>query len=375
MLQIKRIHSKADKLRFVRLLWDIYGSDPNWVPPLEMDRLKLIDEIKNPFYKHSEVAWFIAEEDGKAVGRIAAIINRNHNETHHDKTGFFGFFECINDNNVASALFAEAEQFLKSKGMTAVQGPANPSVNDEYGLLVDGFGSPPVFLMTYNPKYYPALIEACGYHNVKDLYAWLLTVKDSRSEKLIRVTNALQERSGITIRGFDTKRFDSEVSKIKALYNEAWEANWGYVPLTDDEFEFVAKDLKQIYDPSLILFAEKGDETIGFALSVPDINQAFHGGPRIPKGLMNLPIGLWNLLTKKGKIDTVRILILGVKKAYRGRGIDGMLYRETINRVEQKGYKQGEASWILDDNDAMNRACEMMNGKKYKTYRIYEKAI
>ncbi|HET9135529.1 MAG TPA: GNAT family N-acetyltransferase [Candidatus Kapabacteria bacterium] len=375
MLAIRRIYSKADKLKFVRFLWDVYANDPLWVPPLEMDRMKLIDEIKNPFYKHAEVAWFLAENDGKIVGRIAAIINRTHNEVHHDKTGFFGFFECINDKAVAKALFTEAENFLRSKGIASVQGPANPSSNDEFGLLVEGFDRPPVLLMTYNPKYYIDLIQAAGYGKAKDLYAWLLSTETSRSEKLIRVTTELQKRSGITIRGFDKKQFDSEVSKIKQLYNEAWEANWGFVPLTDEEFDFVAKDLKPIYDPNMILFAEKNGETIGFALSLPDINQAFMAGPRIPKGALNLPVGLWNLLTKKKAIDTVRIVILGLKKEYRGKGIDGMMYRETIDRAEKKGYKYGEASWILEDNNPMNRACEMMNAKKYKTYRIYEKQL
>lgn len=375
MLTVRRINSKSDKLLFVRFLWDIYGADPNWVPALEMDRMKLIDEIKNPFYKHSEVAWFLAEDNGKIVGRIAAIINRNHNDTHHDKTGFFGFFESVNDQAVANALFAEAEAFLRSKGMTSVQGPANPSANDEYGLLVDGFDRPPVLLTTYNPKYYIDLITANGYAKAKDMYAWLLNTKDSRSEKLVRVTTALQERAQITIRSFDKKQFNREVSRIKQLYNEAWETNWGFVPLSDEEFDFVATDLKPIYDPELILFAEHNGETIGFALSLPDVNQAFRAGARIPKGIMNLPIGLWNLFTKKKAIDTVRIVILGLKKEFRGRGIDGMMYRETIDRAERGGYKYGEASWILEDNDAMNRACEMMNGKKYKTYRIYEKQL
>jgi GNAT superfamily N-acetyltransferase len=375
MLAIRRIYSKADKLKFVRFLWDIYANDPLWVPALEMDRMKLIDEIKNPFYKHAEVAWFLADDNGKIVGRIAAIINRTHNEVHHDKMGFFGFFECINDKAVAKALFTEAENFLRSKGITSVQGPANPSSNDEYGLLVNGFDRPAVLLMTYNPKYYIDLIESAGYGKAKDLYAWLLSTQTSRSEKLIRVTTELQKRSGITIRGFNKKQFDSEVSKIKQLYNEAWEANWGFVPLTDEEFDFVAKDLKPIYDPDMILFAEKDGETIGFALSLPDINQAFLAGPRIPKGLLNLPVGLWNLLTKKKAIDTVRIVILGLKKEYRGKGIDGMMYRETIDRAEKKGYKYGEASWILEDNDAMNRACAMMNAERYKTYRIYEKQL
>jgi len=374
-LAIRQISSKADKLKFIRFLWDIYGNDPNWVPPLEMDRMKLIDEKKNPFYPHSDIAWFLAEDNGKILGRIAAIINHNHNSFHDDKTGFFGFFECVNDANVASKLFEAAENFLRSKGMTDVLGPVNPSTNDEAGLLIEGFDRPPVLLMTYNPKYYSDLIERNGYTKAKDLYAWLLSTDSSRSEKLIRVTEAMQKRAGITIRTFDKKDFTNEVVRIKNLYNAAWEKNWGFVPMTDDEFDFLAADLKQIYDPEFIFFAEKNGETLGFSLSLPDVNQAFAAGPRIPRGMMNLPISLWNLLTKKKAIDTVRILVLGVAKEHRNRGIDAMFYRKTIEAAEKKGYKFGEASWILEDNDAMNRACAMMNGKKYKTYRVYGKKL
>ena len=374
-LVIRRITSKSDKLKFVRFLWDLYGSDPNWVPPLEMDRMKLIDEQKNPFYKHADVAWYLAEEDGKIKGRIAAIINHHHNSFHNDKAGFFGFFECVNDAQVAAKLFEAAEDFLRSKGMTEILGPHNPSTNDELGLLIDGFGKPPVLLMTYNPHYYIDLIERNGFTKAKDLYAWLLSTDTSRSEKLIRVTEAMQKRAGITIRPFNKKDFANEVARIKALYNSVWEKNWGFVPMTGEEFDFLAGDLKQIYDPDLIFFAEKNGETIGFALSLPDVNQAFHSGPKIPRGMMNLPIALWNLMTKKKAIDTVRILTLGVAKEYRGRGIDAMFYRKTIEIAEAKGYKFGEASWILEDNEMMNRACEMMNGKKYKTYRVYQKKL
>jgi GNAT superfamily N-acetyltransferase len=374
-LVIRRITSKADKLKFIRFLWDIYGGDPNWVPPMEMDRMKLIDEKKNPFYRHADVAWFLAENDGKIQGRIAAIINHNHNSFHQDKVGFFGFFECIDDVNVASKLFETAEDFLRSKGMMEVLGPENPSTNDELGLLTDGFGKPPVLLMTYNPPYYAGLIERCDYAKAKDAFAWLLSTDTSRSEKLIRVTEAMQKRAGITIRSFNKKDFANEVKRIKTLYNSVWEKNWGFVPMTDAEFDFLAGDLKQIYDPDLIFFAEKNSETIGFALSLPDVNQAFHAGPRILRGMMNLPIALWNLFTKQKAIDTVRILTLGVAKEHRGRGIDAMFYRMTIEAAEAKGYKFGEASWILEDNDMMNRACEMMNGKKYKTYRVYGKQL
>ena len=374
-ITVRQITSHADKKKFVRLLWEIYRGDPNWVPPLMMDRLKLIDEKKNPFYRHADVAWVIAEDEGRPVGRIAAIINHNHNQFYKDKVGFFGFFESYHDQKISGALFAQAEQFLKSKGMTVSRGPMNPSINDEVGLLIDGFKRPPVMLMTYNPPYYAELIERAGYRKEKDLFAWLLSQEGAHSAKLERVAKALQARNKITVRPFDKKHFSREVEIIKRLYNAAWESNWGFVPFTDAEMDFLAADLKQVYDPSIVLFAERNGEPVGFALSLPDINQAFHAGPAIPPGIMNLPIGLYDLLMKKKAIDTVRILVLGVLKEFRGLGIDALLYWETMERAKKKGYHYGEASWVLEDNEPMNRAAKMMNGDKYKTYRVYEKTL
>ncbi|HWF44503.1 MAG TPA: GNAT family N-acetyltransferase [Candidatus Kapabacteria bacterium] len=371
---VHEISSKADKRQFVRMMWDIYQGDSNWVPPLEMDRMKLIDEKKNPFYSHADTKWFVAEQNGKIVGRIGAIINHTYNELQNEKAGFFGFFECVNDPSVARSLFEAAEFFLLSKGMNVAYGPANPSSNDEYGLLVEGFDRPPVMLMTYNPPYYASLIKHNGYTKSNDLYAYLLSQKTSRSEKLERVTKALQARHNITIRPLDTKRFNEEVALIKHIYNAAWE-NQGFVPFTDAEIDFMAKDLKQIYDPELVLFAEVNGKPVGFSLSLPDINQSFQAGPRIPPGMMNLPTGIWSLLTKKKAIDTLRIIVLGVLREYRGRGVDALLYWETMERALKKGYQYGEASWVEEDNAPMNRAAQMMNGVKYKTYRIYKKNL
>jgi GNAT superfamily N-acetyltransferase len=336
--------------------------------------MKLIDEKKNPFYSHADTKWFVAEQNGKIVGRIGAIVNHTYNELQNERAGFFGFFECINDASVAKSLFDTAESFLRDRGMNVAYGPANPSSNDEYGLLVEGFDRPPVMLMTYNPPYYASLIEHNGYTKSNDLYAYLLSQKTSRSEKLERVTKALQARHNITIRPLDTKRFNAEVALIKHIYNAAWE-NQGFVPFTDAEIDFMAKDLKQIYDPELVLFAEVNGKPVGFSLSLPDINQAFQAGPRIPPGLMNLPTGIWSLLTKKKAIDTLRIIVLGVLREYRGRGVDAMLYWETMERALKKGYQYGEASWVEEDNAPMNRAAQMMNGVKYKTYRVYKKNL
>lgn len=340
-----------------------------------MDRLKLIDEKKNPFYHHAEAAWFVAEENGKVVGRIGAIINHSYNTLHQEKTGWFGFFECYHNQETANDLFQAAEAWLQARGMTRCLGPANPSSNDEFGLLVEGFDRPPVLLMTYNPPYYQELIEAAGYTKEKDLYAYLLSQKTSRTPKLERVVKGLASRSAITVRSADPKRLDQEIELIKKIYNSAWEKNWGFVPFTDEEIDFMAKDLKQIYDPDLVLFAELNGKTVGFALSLPDINQAFAAGRRAPRGILNLPIGVFSLLSKRKHIDTVRILTLGVLKPYRGKGIDALLYWETMERALKKGYMFGEASWVLEDNEPMNRAALLMQGQRYKTYRIFSKSL
>jgi GNAT superfamily N-acetyltransferase len=339
-----------------------------------MDRAKLIDTKKNPFYQHSKIKLWLAEQNGKIVGRIAGVINDNYIASQNDESGFFGFYESINDLDVAKRLFEPAEAWLRASGMKMAYGPANPSSNDEYGLLIDGFDRPPVMLMTYNPQYYSSLFEANGYRKDHDMFAYLMSQDTAASDKLVRVAEAMRERNRIQIRSFDTKNFDREVQLVKELYNAAWE-NTGFVPMTDPEIDYMAKDLKQVYDPELVLFAEVDGKTVGFALSMPDINQAFHAGPRIPRGAMNLPVGVWNLMTKKKAINTVRVILLGVLKEYRRRGIDALLFKETMERAKKKGYRYGEGSWVQETNIPMNRAAQMMNAEKYKTYRIYKKAL
>jgi GNAT superfamily N-acetyltransferase len=366
-LTITTVRTAKDEMRFIKFLWDIYRDDPNWVAPLIMDRKKLINRKKNPFYKHSDMELFLAERDGKIVGRIGAIVNHNHNKEHGDKVGFFGFFECINDQQVANSLFDEAKKFVVSKGMTAMRGPANPSVNDEYGLLVDGFDGPPVVLMTYNPPYYAALIEGYGLKKEKDLYAYLLAQATVYSERMTRFNEVVKQREQITFRGVNMKDFDGEVKRIKEVYNKAWSRNWGAVPMTDEEFDALAADLKQVIVPELIIMAESKGELIGFALSLPDINVPLKFNKS--GGLLT---GLYHLMTKKKLIDLVRIIVLGVVPEHQRSGAAGALFYETARVAKGLGYGYGEASWVLEDNIMMNRAAEMMNGKRYRTYRIYQ---
>ncbi len=367
---VRPVRTKAETKKFIDFLYTHYKDDPYFVPPLRMDRKKLIDKKKNPFYKHSQMELYLAERDGKVIGRIGAIVNDNHNNEHNDKVGFFGFFECVNEQEVANALFDEAKNFVKSKGMNALRGPANPSVNDEYGLLIEGFDSPPVVMMTYNPKYYLTLIENYVFKKEKDLFAYLLDQNTVYTDKFIRANEIVKQRNNLTIRTIDMKDFANEVKRIKEVYNAAWQYNWGAVAMTDEEFDALANDLKMVVEPELVKIAEAKGKIIGFGLTLPDINVPLKYNRN--GGLIG---GLWHLYTKKKKINLSRVIVLGVLPDYKKTGAAGVLFYETAVSAKKLGYRYGEASWILEDNVMMNRAAEAMLGTIYKKYRIYQTAI
>jgi hypothetical protein len=371
-ITIHPVTNESERKLFIKLQWKFYQNDPHWVPPLIFDRKKILNTKKNPFYQHAEMQLFIAKKDGDPVGRIAAITNENHNKAHEDTVGFFGFFESINDQNVANALFNAAADWLRTKNKTVMRGPMNPSVNDEVGLLVKGFDSPPVVLMTYNPPYYASLCEGFGLAKAKDLFAYLLEHDKVLTPKLERGQKIVRDRYGVTIRDLDFKNLKNEIAMVKRLYNLAWEKNWGAVAATDAEFDALADDLIQVIGKfkNMVFIAERNGEPIGFALSLPDINQILitnKNGWLIPGGL--------KLLTQSKKINLVRILVLGIIPEHRNKGIDAVLYWETLVRAAGHNIYLGEASWILEDNVMMNRGAEMMNGNAYKTYRLYDKSL
>jgi GNAT superfamily N-acetyltransferase len=358
-------------MAFIRFQWKIYNGNPYWVPPLIMDRKKLIDRERNPFYKHAQLELFLAEREGEIVGRIAAIINDNHNREHNENRGFFGFFECVDDQAVANALLDAARQWLVSTAnVEAIRGPVSPSVNDEYGLLVDGFDKTPAILMPYNPEYYGRLIETYGFRKAKDLYAYYVHKDKVFSEKLVRVAEMLKQREGLVFRSLNMKDFDNEVMTIRDLYNRAWSRNWGEVPMTEEEFRYAAKDLKPIVDPELVVIAEAGGKPVGFGLSLPDLNIVLRrnrNGYLIP--------GLIRLLLFKRQIDFIRIVILGVVPEYLNSGIGGVLFYETARRAVAQGYPHGEASWVIENNVMMNRGAELLRGERWKTYRLYDMEV
>ena len=377
-IQLKTVETKSDWAAFIDFPWSIYGKDPNWVPPLKIAVRDLLDVTKNPFFKHAYMHPLLAYKDGKCVGRIIGVIDENHNKFHKEKTGFFGFFECINDQDVANALFDEAAKWVKGKGMNLLRGPMNPSTNHECGLLVEGFMDPPSVMMTYNPDYYPKLVEKWGLSKSKDLLAYDIDGRKVKfSDRLIAQTERLQKRGSVTFRTVDMKNFEKEVDMILEIYNDAWESNWGFVPMEPEEFRHMAKDMKMIVDPNLLLIAEVRGKPVAFGLTLPDVNQVFrkvHDGKLFPTGLLKI---LWNTKGpgRKKTINRCRILTLGIKKAYREYGIGALLYTEYYKRGPANGYPVGEASWILEDNIPMNRALTLMCGERTKVYRIYDRAI
>ncbi|HEY3250671.1 MAG TPA: hypothetical protein VGK25_06090 [Ignavibacteria bacterium] len=374
MVKISRVESELDRMNFIKLPWDIYRGDKYWVPPLIFDVRKNLDPKKNPFFKHAEMDLFLAEREGKVVGRIAAIKNDNHNNFHKDKAGFFGFFETIDDHEVSDLLLEKACEWCKEKGFDEILGPVNPSTNDECGLLVDGFDSSPVFLMTYNPRHYQQKIEDFGFEKAKDLYAYRIpaeVINDSKiMNRLERMAKLIKQKSDVITRNIDMKNLESEVRKIEEIYNSAWETNWGFVPLTTQEFDYMADSLKMVVDPDLVIFAEVNGKPAGFSLSLPDFNQV----QKKMNGRL-LPFGFIKLLLYKKRIDWLRVIIMGVKPEYQKRGIDSVFYLETIKMGNKNGYGGAEISWVLEDNMAMRMAAEKLGAKIYKTYRIYIKSL
>lgn len=362
----------ARKLReFIRLPWKIYKGDPYWVPPLIMDMKKLLDKKKHPFFQHSKADFFLARRNGEYVGRIAAILNHNHNNFHNEKIGFFGFFEAINDAEVSAALFETVEHWARTQGLTALRGPANYSMNETCGLLVEGFDASPRIMMTYNPRYYVDLIEGRGFTKAMDLYAWWMHSKVGLNPKIVRVGEKVLQEEGLVLRNIVMKNFDAEVAAIKKIYNDAWSNNWGFVPMTDAEFDHMAKDLKPVVDPRLVMIVEKNGEPVGFSLSLPDLNEALH---KINGRLF--PFGLFKVLYHARKIHVVRVITLGVvRKLQTVSGIGAALYMETFRRPVAAGIDSGEFSWTLENNDLINRGMRLLGAKIYKRYRMYDKAL
>jgi len=368
-LSVLEVKNDSDLLTFIKLPFAIYKDDPNWVPPLISERKVFFDKKKNPFYRGAKTRLFLARRGREYVGRIATCVNYNYNEFHSENTGFFGFFDVIEDYAVAEVLFKVAMITLKGERVEQMLGPVSFSTNHEVGMLIEGYDSPPVVMMTYNKPYYNDFAERFGLRKAKDLLAIKIKQGTEMDPRFASVAEKIRSREGITLRTINMRDFEGEIARIHDIYNKAWEKNWGFVPMSPEEFRHIAKDMKQIIDPDLVFIAEAEGKPVGFSLSLPNINQALiHTNGRLfPTGLLKL---LWH--TKiKNKINSVRIVTLGIIPEYQKRGIDAVFYVDTYKVGPEKGYTWGEMSWILEDNFAMVRAAELMGGEKYKRYRIY----
>lgn len=370
MVSVRPVEGKKDRKAFIKLPYKIYKGDPYWVAPLEMDIRNRLSR-KHPFFEFGDMELFLAEKNGEVVGRIAAITNDRYNEHHPGKTGFFGFFESINDQEVADALFEKVCIRLKEKGLVKLHGPASPSSNYDYGLLVEGFDDEPRIMMTYNPPYYIDLIENVGLEKAKGLLAFKLNNQTvNQNEKLHRVAKIAQERVGMKVRNFNVKNLRSEVDIFKEIYNQAWEVNWGHVPFTEAEIDLMAKEMKPVIQPELALFGEVDGEVMGMALALPDFNFII----KQMNGKI-LPFNWIKFFTQRKKIKWLRVILLGVLPQYQRKGLDAVFYLQLIQAAEKLNIELGEASWILEDNKMMKRGVEVVNGEVYKKYNVYEMPI
>ena len=375
-MSVRPVRTRRDLSQFIDLPYRLFERDPVWVPPLRLDIEITLSRTKNPFFEHAEAEYFLAERDGEVVGRIAAIENRLHNEFHNDRVGFFGWFDCIRDQAVADALLTTAATWLRERALTVLRGPASFSTNDQCGLLVDGFETRPTLLMPHNPPWYAELVERAGFVKAKDLLVYQGGVETHHipvPERLARGTELIRQRQGVTLRHLDMKDFPAEVERIKAIYNAAWERNWGFVPMTDHEIDHLAKSFKPVVIPDLVPFAEKDGKVIAFGLVLPDLNTALIGN-RKGRLLPFLLKTMWLLKTRR--LRRCRIILLGILPEWRGKGVDAMLYNWiwTHSGQNHKIY-WGEAGWILEDNATMNASLEKMQFSVYKTYRLYDRTL
>lgn len=369
-IHIQAVEKAKDLLDFIKFDRLVYKDDPYWISPLVAERKALLTR-KNPFWEHSRKVLFLAKRGRKVVGKIEAAVDDNYIKFHQEECGFFGFFECLPDYEVAQRLLDTARGWLKGQGMEIMRGPFNPSTNDECGFLLEGFDSPPFIMMTHTRKYYLDFMERYGLRKAKDLFAYLAPVPANPPEKLARLAEiARQKYPEVLIRPPDVKNFYEDVRKVKIVYNSSWTKNWGFVPWTTAEFAVLAKQLKPLLVPEIASFAEVDGKPVGFLISLPDYNQVL----KKLNGRMG-PLEIIKFLLYKNKITRMRLMAMGVCPEYRKRGIDALLTMESLKGAQLKGYKECECSWILEDNVLIQRLAEMMGGKIHKKYRIYETKI
>lgn len=374
-VNVQPVTSRADLKKFVDFQYDHYRGNEVWIPPLRRDVYHVLDSKKNPFFEHGQIQPFLARDSsGKVVGRIAAIVNGMHLKKHEDGNGFFGFFETIEDYDVAFALLETVREWLREQGLRGVRGPTNPSMNDTAGLLTEGFGREPSILMPYNPPYYEKYLARFGFERAMTMWAYYIHKKYAKIDKLKRGVDVVRRRNpDLHLRTVDMSRFDEEARTILHIYNDAWSNNWGHVPMTDAEFAQLAKDLKQIVDPSIVFILEDAGRPVAFSISLPNVNQLLR---HVHDGRL-LPMGLPKMLTyaKFGGVYEARTPLMGVLREYQGRGLDAVLNLAIIEEGPRNGYDASEMSWVLDNNMRLRNALESFGGVIDKQYAMFEMSI
>lgn len=370
--------TSAELDTFVRFQLDLYRDDPRFVPPIVAERREFLKPEHNPFFAHATAAYFLARREGRWVGRIAAVDDTAYNQFHNTQLGFFGMFESIDDPEVATALVQRAGAWVAERGMRSLLGPVNLSTNHDCGLLVEGFDSPPSMMQPYNPPHYAGLLEGARLRPFRDLYMYALSTALPPPEQVVRAAERLREKARVRVRPFDLKRLPEELQRIKAIQADAalHERNWSFVPLSEEEVDFLAARLRHLatLSPDLCLFAEVNDEPVAFSLTFPDGNPVVKaaGGSLTTWGL---PIGALKMAWAARRVESVRVLLLGVSDAWKRRGLESLLYLETLRAARERGFSDGELGWVAEDNAPLNRALIAMGARRHKTYRIYEQRL
>ena len=370
MVSVQPVRSGADLGRFLKLPFRLYRNDPNCVPPLLSDLKNTLTPGRNPFWNHAERELFLARRDGTVVGRIAAVVDRNYNAYHQSKLAFFGYFETEDDLEVARALFAAVDRFARDRGLTAVYGPANPSLNDEVAMLIDPFDSPPMVKSSYNPAYYPRLAEAAGFVKVKDFYAFSMDTDQPIPEKYERVVKALLSRPEIEIRHPDLRNLKPALDLVKQVYNDAWSKNWDFAPMTGEEMEELARQLKPLIITDFISMVMYKGEIAAMSIGLPDYNQVL----KKMNGRL-FPLGWLTFLTERRRISQGRLWTLGVMHKFRHQGFDALLYYDALRAARRHGYTHGELSMILEDNLPIIRPITNLGARICKTYRVFQRPV
>jgi GNAT superfamily N-acetyltransferase len=375
-VSVETVRTRADLDAFIRYQLELYDGNPYFVAPIVAERRDFLNRDKNPFFSHAEVELSVARRDGRVVGRIAAIDDALWNQFHNAETGFFGMFDAPDDPAVAGALLDRAAEFARSRGMKTLTGPVNLSTNHECGLLVEGFDFPPAMMMPYNFRYYGALLEGWGLRKMKDLYAYDLSTALAPPEKVVRVAQRLREQQGVRVRPIDLRQLPEEIRRLKSIYNAMMDPAWLFLPMNEEEFDAIVARLRPLVRvrPELCLIAEVRGEPVAFSITLPDANRAIQaaGGYLTRWGL---PVGLARMAWAARSIERLRVLLFGIKPGFRRRGLDALLYLETLRTARRLGYDGGELGWVTEDNELMVRAIESMGARRYKTYRIYERPL